>query len=73
MIKEWNMLEKVNEWNPRLERQKVIFRNITMKSTLLDRIKETQKKDSVVQKWMKKVQKEKLPDFNLNPDEILRY
>ena len=48
MIKDWNTLEKVSEWNPCLERQKVIFGNITVKSTLLDRIKETKKKDSMV-------------------------
>ena len=73
MIKEWNMLEKLSEWNPRLECQKVIFKNITVSSTLLDQIKETQKKDSVVQKWMEKVQKGELPDFNLSPKGILKY
>ena len=50
IIKEWNMLEKVNKWNSHLQHQKVIFENITIRSTLLDRIKESQKKDSVVQK-----------------------
>ena len=73
MIKECNMLEKVSEWNPRLECQKAIFNNITVRSTLMDWIKETQKKDSAVQKWAEKVQKGKLPDFNLNLEVILRY
>ena len=67
------MFEKVSEWNPCLECQKVIFENIMVKSTLLDRIKEAQKKDSVVQKWMEKVQKGELPDFNLSLEGILRY
>ena len=44
MIKERDMLEKVSKWNPRFEHQKVIFGNIMVKSTLLDRIKEAQKK-----------------------------
>ena len=50
MIKEWNLLEDVSEWSLRLERQKVIFANIMMKSILLDRIKEVQKKKSIVQR-----------------------
>ena len=49
------MLEEVSIWNPRLESQRVIFWNITMKSTLLDRIKETQKGNPEVQKWIEKV------------------
>ena len=51
----------------------MIFENITVKSTLLDRIKETQKKDPVEQKLMENVQKGELPDFNLSPEKILRY
>ena len=39
MIKEWHMIEEVNKWNPRIERQKVICENIQVKSTLLDRLK----------------------------------
>ena len=38
MINEWNMLEKVSEWNPHLECQKFILKNIMVSSTLLDRI-----------------------------------
>ena len=48
MVMEWNLLEKVSEWNPRLERQKIIFGNITVRPTLLDRIKEAQAKDPMV-------------------------
>ncbi|XP_071912338.1 uncharacterized protein [Coffea arabica] len=72
MIREWNLLEDVSEWIPCLERQKVMFGNIVVKSTLLDQIKEGQKKESTAQKWMEWVKKEKLPDFNLGPDGILR-
>ena len=53
------MLEEVSVWNLRLKPQRVIFENITVKSTLLDRIKETQKRDPEVQKWIEKVQKGK--------------
>ncbi|XP_071933762.1 uncharacterized protein [Coffea arabica] len=73
MVEEWNLLENVCEWNPRLEPQKVIFENIEVKSTLLDRIKEGQKKESTVQKWMERVKKGELLDFNLGPDGILRF
>ena len=66
------MLEKISEWNCRLKRQK-LFRNITVRSTLLDRIKETQKKDSAVHKRTEKVQKGELLDFNLSLEGILRY
>ena len=73
MVEEWNLLENVCEWNPRLEPQKVIFENIEVKSTLLDRIKEGQKKEPTVQKWVERVKKGELPDFNLGPDGILRF
>ena len=45
IVKEWSLLEKVSEWNPRLERKKVILGNITVRSDLLDRIKKVQKND----------------------------
>ena len=48
MIKKWNTLENVSEWNSRLEPQNVIFENIWVKSALLDQIKEGQVKDSMV-------------------------
>ena len=35
--------------------------------------KKDQKKESIVQKWMERVKKGELPDFNLGPDEILRF
>ncbi|XP_071912353.1 uncharacterized protein [Coffea arabica] len=73
MVKKWGMLESVNEWNSRLERQKVIFGNIRVTSTLLDRIKEAQKKDPMVQKWIEKVNKRELSDFNLSLERILKY
>ena len=49
------MLEEFSVWNPRLEPQRVIFWNITVNSTLLDRVKETQKTDPEVQKWIEKI------------------
>ncbi|XP_071902630.1 uncharacterized protein [Coffea arabica] len=58
MVREWSLLQDVGEWKSRLEPKKVIFENIEVKSTLLDRIKEGQVKDPMVQKWMeKKLQK----------------
>ena len=52
---------------------KVIFGNIAVKSTLLDHIKEGQKKEPMVKRWLERVQKGELLDFNLGPDEILRF
>ncbi|XP_027150302.1 anthocyanidin 3-O-glucosyltransferase 1-like [Coffea eugenioides] len=73
MVGEWSLLEDVSEWKPRLEPKKVIFGNIKVKSTMLDRIKEGQMKQPTVQKWVERVKKGELPDFNLNPDEILKF
>ena len=73
MVEEWNLLENICEWNPCLEPQKVIFGNIEVKSTLLDRIKEGQKKEPMIQMWVERVKKGELPDFNLGPDGILRF
>ena len=73
MVGEWRLLEDVYEWNPRLEPQKVIFGNIEVKSTLLDRIKEGQMKEPTVQKWVERVKKRELPNFNLGPAEIVRF
>ena len=44
-----------------------------MKATLLDRIKETQKGDTEVQKWIEKFQKRKKFDFNLGTDGVLKF
>ena len=35
MVKEWEMLGAVSEWNPSLDRQKVTFGNIRVTSTIL--------------------------------------
>ena len=67
------MLEEISVWNPRLESQRVIFENITVKSTLLDRIKEVQKGDPEVQKWVEKVQKGEKSNFNLGTDGVLKF
>ena len=50
-----------------------MFENITMKFTLLDRIKETQKGDPEVQKQIEKVQKGKKSDFDLGTDGVLKF
>ncbi|XP_071912307.1 uncharacterized protein [Coffea arabica] len=65
MVREWSLLEDVCEWKPRLEPEKVIFGNIKLKSTLLDRIYKGQAKDTMVQKWVEKVKKGELPNFNI--------
>ena len=44
-----------------------------MKSTLLDQIKESQKGDPRVQKWVEKVQKGEKFDFNLGTAEVLKF
>ena len=67
------MFEKISGWNSHLERQKVVFKNITVRSTLLDRIKGAQKRDFAVQKQMKNVEKGELSGFNMSPEGILRY
>ena len=67
------MLGTVSKWNPRLEHKKIIFGNIRVTSALLGRIKETQTEDPMVQKWVEKVKKGEIPDFNLNPKGILRF
>ena len=67
------MLGAVSEWNPSLEHKKMTFGNIRVTSAILDRIKEAQKEDLMVQKWVDKVEKGESPDFNLNPEGILKY
>ena len=59
MVREWHMLEEVSVWNPRFEPQRVIFGNITVKSTLIDRIKETQKGNLKCKNRLRKFKKGK--------------
>ena len=40
MIKEWQSLERICEWNPKIKHQKVICGKIMVRSTLLERSKE---------------------------------
>ncbi|XP_071918802.1 uncharacterized protein [Coffea arabica] len=47
MIKEWDLLESICEWKPCLGSHKVVFGNIKVTSTLLERIKGAQKEDSM--------------------------
>ncbi|XP_071918796.1 uncharacterized protein [Coffea arabica] len=35
MVKEWDMLEEISGWNPRLEKLKMLFGNLSLKSPLL--------------------------------------
>ena len=44
-----------------------------MKSTLLDCIKKIKKNEPTVLRWLEKVQKGELPDFNLGSNGILRF
>ncbi|XP_071933848.1 uncharacterized protein [Coffea arabica] len=73
MVKEWKMLGTVGEWNPKLEHKKITFGNIHVTSKLLGRIKEAQTEDPMVQKWVEKVKKGEISDFNLSPKGILRF
>ena len=73
MIKKLHLLEEISYWNPRLEPRKVILRNIVVNSTLLERIKEAQEKDTEVQKWVERVKKGENSDFNLGMNGILRF
>ncbi|XP_071928109.1 uncharacterized protein [Coffea arabica] len=73
MVKEWELLRTVGEWNPKFEHRRVTFGNICVTSTLLDRIKEAQTEDPMVQKWVEKMKKGEIPDFNLSPEGILRF
>ncbi|XP_071923176.1 uncharacterized protein [Coffea arabica] len=73
MIKEWDMLEEVSSWNPRLEKLKILFGNLTLKSPLLERIKEAQKTDPTIQKNVEKVQKGETLDFKLGSEGVLRF
>ena len=70
MIEEWQLLERINEWNPQIEHQKVICGNIVIRSTLLERIKEAQKGDPMIYKWSEKVQRGELPEFCLESDGV---
>ncbi|XP_071921808.1 uncharacterized protein [Coffea arabica] len=73
MVKEWDMLEEVSSWNPRLGRLKVLFGNLSLKSPLLERVKEAQKTDPTIQKNVEKVQKGETLDFKLGSEGVLRF
>ncbi|XP_027177937.1 uncharacterized protein LOC113777091 [Coffea eugenioides] len=73
MIKELHLLEMVSYWNLRLESKKVILENILVNSTLLERIKGSQEKDTEVQKWSEKVEKGEKSDFNMGSNGILKF
>ncbi|XP_071906044.1 uncharacterized protein [Coffea arabica] len=73
MVKEWDMLEEISNWNPRLEKLKILFGNLSLKSPLLEHIKEAQKSDPVIQKNLEKVQKGEILDFKLGSEGVLRF
>ena len=73
MVREWDMLEEASGWNPRLEKLKILFGNLSLKSPLLERIKEAQGKDPVVQGYLERVGKVETLDFKLGPEGILRF
>ena len=51
----------------------MILGNITVKSDLLNQIKEAQENDRMVQKWVRKVQKGEISDFNVSFESILKF
>ncbi|XP_071933774.1 uncharacterized protein [Coffea arabica] len=73
MVKEWDMLEEISGWNPRLEKLKVLFGSLSLKSPLLEHIKEAQKTDPMIQKNLEKVQKGETLDFKLGSEGVLRF
>ncbi|XP_071925131.1 transposon Tf2-1 polyprotein [Coffea arabica] len=73
MVKEWDMLEEISGWNPRLEKLKILLGNLSLKSSLLERIKEAQKSDPVTQKNLERVQKGENLDFKLGFEGVLRF
>ncbi|XP_071933110.1 uncharacterized protein [Coffea arabica] len=73
MVKEWDMLEEISNWNPRLEKLKILFGNLSLKSPLLEHIKEAQESDPVIQKNLEKVQKGEILDFKLGSEGVLRF
>ncbi|XP_071927217.1 uncharacterized protein [Coffea arabica] len=73
MVKEWDMLKEISGWNPRLEKLKVLFGNLSLKSPLLERIKEAQKTNPMIRKNLEKVQKGETLDFKLGPEGVLRF
>ncbi|XP_071917068.1 uncharacterized protein [Coffea arabica] len=73
IVKEWEMLEAIGEWNPKMEGKKITFGNIRVTSALLHRINEAQTMDPMVQKWVEKVKKGEISDFNLSPKGIFRF
>ncbi|XP_027157022.1 uncharacterized protein LOC113758300 [Coffea eugenioides] len=73
MVKEWDILEEVSSWNPRLGRLKVLFGNLSLKSPLLERVTEAQKMDPTIQKNVEIVQKGETLDFKLGSEGVLRF
>ncbi|XP_071900991.1 uncharacterized protein [Coffea arabica] len=73
MVKEWDMLEELSCWNPRLERLKILLGNLSLKSPLLERIKEAQKTDPTTQKNLERMQKGEILDFKLGSEGVLRF
>ena len=51
----------------------MIFENITVKSSLLERIKKAQKSDLMVQKYLEKVKKGELLEYKLGPNGMLKF
>ena len=51
----------------------MIFCNISIRSDMLDRIKEAQKNDQIVQKWIEKVQNGEIQDFIVSTEGILKF
>ena len=73
MMKELSLVEQVSEWNPRFVGPRVMLGNISVQSSIMDRIKEAQKGDPVVQKRICQVWEGTTKDYHIGPEGILRF
>ena len=51
----------------------MIFGGITVRSSLLERIKEAQMNDSIIQRWMEKEKKREMTEFKMGPEGVLKF
>ena len=63
----------MGKWNPQLEQQKIIFGRFAVKSLLLERIKEAQRNDPMIQRWMEKKKKGEMTEYKMGPEGVLKF
>lgn len=73
MVKEWEMLEEVSNWNPKVSRSTIMFAMVTIQPILLNKIKEAQTSDQALQSIKSNLGREKTTDFSLHDDGILQF